>query len=633
MTSSTPQTPTGVPGGSQSTPARPITSVLIANRGEIAMRVVRTARELGIRSIAVYSDYDINSPAARHADEAYALEGTSMAATYMNQAALLEIARKSGADAIHPGYGFLSESAEFAQAVTDAGFIWLGPRPQAIAALGDKMQARAVALSVGVGMIPGTSTVTPDTAAAIGFPLLLKRADGGGGRGIERIDDAAALTTFLYEHAQRGDLSLYFAEKLVEKARHLETQCARDAYGNFAIVSTRDCSLQRRNQKLIEEAPAPFLPSAVERQISEWSRLLFEAVEYVGLGTVEFLFDGAQPYFLEVNPRLQVEHTVSEEVTGVDLVELQLRIAAGETLPELPPVHGHSIELRITSEDPANGLAPSSGTITRLDFPAGQGVRIDSGVCAGDSVSAMFDSMIAKVIVTAPTRERALAKADSALREMTLEGIATPISLYRDILATPEFRGLPAGTLGVYTQWLETEFLPSHCPASSEMVDGAAASPTGGSAEAGADPAAPLEREEAVIEIDGRRLKLAVPSGFLGGFGAPADAPKAPPQPLRKKSRSAGSRGGASDGALVAPGASIVIKTCVEVGQAVAEGDLLVVLEAMKMERYIRASEPGVVTAVHVEAGQNVAAGAPLLTVAPASAAETDATPESEDRP
>ena len=392
--------------------------VLIANRGEIALRVVRTVRDLGGTSILPYTPEDLLSPAAELADEAHALpEGSS----YTDAGAILDLARRTGADAIHPGYGFLSEHADFARAVMDAGITWVGPSPEAMEALGDKMSARATAERAGVAPVPGiTDSVTgPDAvidfASAHGYPVALKRTDGGGGRGITVLaSEEEVRSTPAFEAAAAGGGALIL-EKFVTAARHIETQCARDRHGAFAVVSTRDCTLQRRNQKLLEEAPAPYLPEGLDARLTGASRRLLEAVDYVGVATCEFLLtpDG-DLWFLEVNPRLQVEHCVSEEVTGVDLVEIQLRIAVGGRLGEIPAPRGHSVELRITCEDPARSLAPSTGAITRLRWPAGPGVRIESGVVEGDVVTPVFDPMLAKIVVTGSDRDQALRRARRA---------------------------------------------------------------------------------------------------------------------------------------------------------------------------------------------------------------------------
>ena len=463
--------------------------VLIANRGEIALRVVRTVRDLGGTSILPYTPEDLLSPAAELADEAHALpEGSS----YTDAAAILDLARRTGADAIHPGYGFLAERADFARAVMDADITWVGPSPEAMEALGDKMSARATAERAGVAPVPGiTDAVTgPDAvvdfAAAHGYPVALKRTDGGGGRGITVLaSEEEVRSTPAFEAAAAGGGALIL-EKFVTAARHIETQCARDRHGAFAVVSTRDCTLQRRNQKLLEEAPAPYLPEGLDARLTGASRRLLEAVDYVGVATCEFLLtpDG-DLWFLEVNPRLQVEHCVSEEVTGVDLVEIQLRIAVGGHLGEIPAPRGHSVELRITCEDPARSLAPSTGAITRLRWPAGPGVRIESGVVEGDVVTPVFDPMLAKIVVTGSDRDQALRRARRALHETVVEGVTVCTALHEHVLGREEFTAAdPRGGLGVTTRWIETEVLPA-------LADPDAAGPAPAPAPEGPPPAGP----------------------------------------------------------------------------------------------------------------------------------------------
>lgn len=580
-----------------------ISTLLVANRGEIAARIIRTARDLGIRSIAVYSTSDVDSPAVRLADEAYALEGSSLAETYLNGDALIDIAKRAGADAIHPGYGFLSEIPAFAQAVADAGLIWIGPKAATIDALGDKIGARRTAVAAGVNPVPGTNDPVSDMALVRnfatehGFPIVLKRSDGGGGRGIVIIRSRADIDEFASRHDMPGgDLGTYFIERFIESARHIETQCMADTHGNFAVVSTRDCSVQRRNQKLIEEAPAPFLPEGVEETVIEWSRALFTHTGYVGLGTCEFLLDSdGSVYFLEVNPRLQVEHTVSEEVTGLDLVEEQLRIASGEKLSQVPAVRGHSIELRITCEDPGADLAPTAGVITDLAWPSGPGVRIDTGVTAGDRISPDFDSMIAKLIVTGPTRTRAIARALRAISELTISGIATPAPLLTKILHDPDF----AEDFSVGTRWLETEVLPG-----ADFTPFEAAQ-----AEQAEEPTRTF-----TAQIDGRRHNITVPADLFSGAGA-----SRPVQPRRSSGRKESSAPAdgviVRDGLLVSPMQAIVVRLAVSEGQKVDEGDILLVLESMKMEKYVHATAAGTVAEILVEAGQNVPANTPLMKI------------------
>ena len=597
-----------------------LSRILIANRGEIALRIVRTARDLGATSIPPYTPEDLMSPAAELADESYALpEGSS----YTDAAALLEMARATGADAIHPGYGFLSEDADFARSIIDAGITWVGPSPEAMDALGDKMSARATAERAQVAPVPGITDSVTDAetviafAATHGYPVALKRTDGGGGRGITVLhNDDEVRTTPAFESAAQGGGTLIL-ERFVTAARHVETQCARDSHGSFAVVSTRDCSLQRRNQKLLEEAPAPFLPEGVHGRLVEASRRLLETVDYVGVATCEFLLTPeGEVWFLEVNPRLQVEHCVTEEVTGTDLVEVQLRIAQGGHLGQVNEPRGHSLELRITCEDPARGLAPSTGAITRLRWPAGPGVRIESGVTEGDVVTPLFDPMLAKIIITGASREQAIARARRALRETVVEGVTVCTALHSEVLARPDFTAPDeAGRLAVTTRWIENEVLP-------DLDDAAATSLTDGSAETVANP---RTRSSYIIELNGRRMQLTLPDGILApsnparGFSARSNRA----QPLRGRSGATrSSRGtapgetgnaGGEPGVIAAPMQAIVTRICVEPGQPVCQGDLLVVLESMKMENYVHAPSDGTISEIPVSAGRTVSAGDVLV--------------------
>ena len=601
-----------------------LSRILIANRGEIALRIVRTARDLGATSILPYTPEDLMSPAAELADEAYALpEGSS----YTDAAAVLELARATGADAIHPGYGFLSEDADFARSIIEAGITWVGPSPEAMDALGDKMSARATAERAEVAPVPGiTDSVTDadtviDFAAAHGYPVALKRTDGGGGRGITVLhNDDEVSSTPAFESAALGGGTLIL-ERFVTAARHIETQCARDSHGGFAVVSTRDCSLQRRNQKLLEEAPAPFLPEGVHDRLVEASRRLLETVDYVGVATCEFLLTPEDDlWFLEVNPRLQVEHCVSEEVTGTDLVEVQLRIAEGGHLGELNEPRGHSLELRITCEDPSRGLAPSTGAITRLRWPAGPGIRIESGVTEGDVVTPMFDPMLAKIVVTGATREQAIARARRALRETIVEGVTVCTSLPAEVLGRPAFTAPDeTGRLMVTTRWIENEVLPDLAGAGalSDSDDSPAVSET---------VANPRTRSSYIIELNGRRMQLTLPDGILApsnparGFSPRSNRA----QPLRGRSGGAArsARAGtpseteatsSEPGVIAAPMQAIVTRICVEPGQRVCQGDLLVVLESMKMENYVHAPSDGTISEIPVGAGRTVSAGDVLV--------------------
>ena len=582
---------------------RTINRILVANRGEIALRVIRTAKDMGISTVAVYADQDMTAPHTREADLALALDGDDAASTYLSADKLLQIAVESGADAIHPGYGFLSENPEFARAIENTGIAWIGPAPGVIEALGDKISARRVAQACGVDPVPGLSepvTARAEVEAFIaehGYPVVLKRADGGGGRGITVVRSGADLDLFFARHTDPADLGAHFVERFVEVARHVETQSARDSHGNFHVISTRDCSVQRRNQKLVEEAPAPFLPDGAHERLVEWSRALFEHVGYVGVGTCEFLLEpDGSIWFLEVNPRLQVEHPVSEEVTGIDLVREQIRVAQGLTLTPPPPPRGHSFEFRVTSEDPAADLTPSAGRLDEVHWPLGPGIRLELGIEAGDAVQTAFDSMIAKIIVTGSDREHALARARRALAEFSVHGVPTPVPVYRDIINDPDFCGV--GGFTVSTRWFETVFAPQHDY-----------SHLSGPAEA--EDTRDLPRQTYVIELDGRRMTLTLPEGM---FSAPSPAPR-PPQPLRSHRRAAAQSAPAvpaqgNPGDIVSPMQAIVVSLAVSNGDRVEEGQLVAVLEAMKMEKPLLAPRSGVVTGLGVSQGDTVGAGA-----------------------
>lgn len=585
-----------------------LSTILVANRGEIAARIIRTVHDMGLRAVAVYADQDIDSPAVGLADEAYALGGATISETYLNGDRILEIAKQAGADAIHPGYGFLSEVPEFADAVAEAGIAWIGPKGSTITQLGDKIGARRTAHAAGVSPVPGTNDPVKSVeeirsfASAHGFPIVAKRSDGGGGRGIVVLRSEADVDEFEARYGGKGgDLGAYFLEKFVESARHVETQCMADSHGNFAVVSTRDCSVQRRNQKLIEEAPSPFMPTGAEETMRAWSESLFRQTDYVGLGTCEFLLDSdGSVYFLEVNPRLQVEHTVSEEVTGLDLVAEQIRIASGEELSPVPEVRGHSIELRITSEDPGADLVPTAGTISALEWPTGHGIRVETGVRIGDTVSPDFDSMIAKLIVTGPDRPTTIARCLRALKELTIEGIATPKDLLASVLRHDDF----AKDFTVGTRWMETKYLPN-----ADLPAPFAGNQPGDNGDA---------RRSFVAEIDGKRHSISLPAEFFAfsGNGHPA-APARPQQLRRTGGRSAAATTGAAavaaDGVLSAPIQSIVVRIAVEVGQKVEKGDVLLVLESMKMEKYVHAPSAGTVSEIYVSQAQNIPAHTPLI--------------------
>ena len=580
-----------------------VNKLLVANRGEIALRVVRTAREMGIPTVAVYAEQDRHAQYVQMADDAYLLSGDTYKDTYLNEDLLIDILQRSGADAVHPGYGFLSEVASFAQKVIDAGAAWVGPNPEALVDLGDKITARRVATFAKVPPVPGISQSISDMRLLLdfahthGYPLMLKRTDGGGGRGITLVHNDDELRGFYMNHdaLQGGDLNEYFVERFIDKGRHVETQCGRDSHGNFTVYSTRDCSVQRRNQKLVEEAPAPFLPSDVTDQLETYSRRLFEAVDYEGLGTCEFMVtEQGKVYFLEVNPRLQVEHTVSEEVCGLDLVREQLTIANGGELTVNHPLRGHSFELRLTCEDPAKNLAPSSGTLASLRWPSGPGIRVDSGVVEGDTISPKFDSMMGKLVVTASDRAAAVARVRRALSELKVEGVPTPASLFEQIFNDDEFTAEHGVAYDVSTKWLERKYLNKE-----------AASSQGGQP-ASMSGASEVDKKESsetfVIEVNNRRVSLTVPNDIVANLtgGAKARDAKRAIQPLRgqglhhaqKKQQS----NDGQSGVIASPMQAVVTRINVAEGQQVAKGDLLVVLESMKMENYVYAPVKGTVT-------------------------------------
>ena len=599
-----------------------VNKLLVANRGEIALRVVRTAREMGIPTVAVYAEQDRHAQYVQMADDAYLLSGDTYKDTYLNEDLLIDILQRSGADAVHPGYGFLSEVATFAQKVIDAGAAWVGPNPKALVDLGDKITARRVATFAKVPPVPGISQSISDMRLLLdfahthGYPLMLKRTDGGGGRGITLVHNDDELRGFYMNHdaLQGGDLNEYFVERFIDKGRHVETQCGRDSHGNFTVYSTRDCSVQRRNQKLVEEAPAPFLSSEVTDQLETYSRRLFEAVDYEGLGTCEFMVtEQGKVYFLEVNPRLQVEHTVSEEVCGLDLVREQLTIANGGELTVNHPLRGHSFELRLTCEDPAKNLAPSSGTLASLRWPSGPGIRVDSGVVEGDTISPKFDSMMGKLVVTASDRAAAVARVRRALSELKVEGVPTPASLFEQIFNDDEFTAEHGVAYDVSTKWLERKYLNKE-----------AASSQGGQP-ASMSGASEVDKKESsetfVIEVNNRRVSLTVPNDIVANLtgGAKARDAKRAIQPLRgqglhhaqKKQQS----NDGQSGVIASPMQAVVTRVNVAEDQQVAKGDLLVVLESMKMENYVYAPVKGVVTKIFVGPAAGVEAGETLMTI------------------
>ncbi len=592
-------------------------SVLIANRGEIAVRIIRACADAGLRSVAVYADPDRDAPHVSLADEAYALGGSTARETYLDIAKIVDAALRSGAEAVHPGYGFLAENSDFARAVIDAGLTWIGPSPEAIDGLGDKVSARHIAQRAGAPLVPGTPdpVETADEVVAFaqehGLPVAIKAAFGGGGRGLKVARTLEEIPE-LFDSATREAVAAFgrgecFVERFLDKPRHVETQCLADAHGNVVVVSTRDCSLQRRHQKLVEEAPAPFLTDEQNARLIEASEAILKEAGYQGAGTCEFLVgvDGTIS-FLEVNTRLQVEHPVTEEVTGVDLVLEQFRVAAGGSIADLhPETRGHSIEFRINGEDPARNFMPAPGRISTLRFPSGPGVRVDAGVAQGDTVSGNFDSMIAKVIITGTTRDQALARARRALAEMTVEGIPTVLPFHRAVLDAPQFAAAD-GEFGVYTTWIESEY--------ADTV--ASLAPAGASAED--DEAEATER--VVVEVGGKRLEVVLPAS-LAQAGR-ASARKAGRRPMRRTGNG-GARSASTGTTLASPMQGTIVKVAVEEGVEVAEGDLVVVLEAMKMEQPLTAHRTGVVRSLTAVVGGGVSAGTVICDIV-----DVEVTPE-----
>lgn len=583
----------------------PITKVLIANRGEIAVRVIRAAKDAGIASVAIYADPDAESLFVKLADEAYALNGMTPAETYLDVTKVLDIAKESGADAIHPGYGFLAENADFAQSVIDAGLVWIGPPPAAIDGLGDKVKARHIAQRAGAPLVPGTPDPVADAAEVVAFaekhglPIAIKAAYGGGGRGLKVARTIEEIPE-LFESATREAVTAFgrgecFVERYLDKPRHVETQCLADAHGNVVVISTRDCSLQRRHQKLVEEAPAPFLTEAQNRRLYEASKAILREAGYVGAGTCEFLVgqDGVIS-FLEVNTRLQVEHPVSEEITGIDLVREMFRIANGEALGyDDPEIHGHSIEFRINAEDAGRNFMPAPGTLTVWQPPSGPGVRVDEGYKAGMAVPGSFDSLVAKIIVTGANREEALGRARRALGEAVLEGMPTVIPFHRAVLNDPAYTAAD-GKFLVHTRWIETEF------------SGEIEAYTGELGESEAP-----EKQTIVVEVGGKRLEVRLPASLSGPASTKAAGPKKP----AKRSRGGAKVKAPSSNAVTCPMQGTVVKVGVVEGDTVAEGDLVVVLEAMKMEQPINAHRAGVIKGLAVEAGQPVTSGYTLCEI------------------
>lgn len=586
--------------------SRKIIKILVANRGEIAIRVIRAARDAGIPSVAVYAEPDANAPFVSLADEAFALGGQNSAESYLVFDKILDAAKKSGANAIHPGYGFLSENGDFAEAVINAGLIWIGPSPQSIRDLGDKVTARHIAQRAKAPMAPGTKEPVKDVnevvafAEEFGLPIAIKAAFGGGGRGM-KVAYTKEEVPELYESATREALAAFgrgecFVERYMDKARHVECQVLADMHGNVIVAGTRDCSLQRRFQKLVEEAPAPFLTEEQRTTLHESAKRICKEAGYYGAGTVEYLVDSTGLInFLEVNTRLQVEHPVTEVTTGLDLVREQFRIAEGKELhiKQDPTPRGHAFEFRINGEDAGSNFMPAPGAITKYVEPSGPGVRMDSGVREGSVVGGQFDSMLAKLIVFGETREEALQRSRRALSEYVIEGMPTVVPFHRHIVENPAFVGDDTH-FDVYTKWIEEEWdnpIPPYVdPADAEEAEEA------------------TPNQKVVVEIDGRRVEIALPGDLaLAGGGAGGAKKKA------KKRRSGGSKAGVSGDAVAAPMQGTVIKVNVEEGQEVAEGEVVVVLEAMKMENPVKAHKSGVVTDLAVSAGEGVTKGSVMM--------------------
>ncbi|MCX2969217.1 MULTISPECIES: acetyl/propionyl/methylcrotonyl-CoA carboxylase subunit alpha [Streptomyces] len=582
--------------------------VLIANRGEIAVRVARACRDAGIASVAVYADPDRDALHVRVADEAFALGGDTPAASYLDIAKVLKAAADSGADAIHPGYGFLSENAEFAQAVLDAGLTWIGPPPQAIRDLGDKVAARHIAQRAGAPLVAGTKDPVAGAEEVVAFaeehglPIAIKAAFGGGGRGL-KVARTLEEVPELYDSAVREAVAAFgrgecFVERYLDRPRHVETQCLADRHGNVVVVSTRDCSLQRRHQKLVEEAPAPFLTDEQNAELYRASKAILREAGYVGAGTCEFLVgqDGTIS-FLEVNTRLQVEHPVTEEVTGIDLVREMFRIADGEELGyDDPPLRGHSFEFRINGEDPGRNFLPAPGTVTTFAPPSGPGVRLDAGVESGSVIGPAWDSLLAKLVVTGATRRQALQRAARALAEFDVEGMATAIPFHRAVVVDPAFapevHGREGQPFDVHTRWIETEFVNEIKPF------------TGGAA--GEEDEDEATRETVVVEVGGKRLEVSLPASLGMPLARAAVAGGAKPARRRAAKKSASA---ASGDALASPMQGTIVKVAVEEGQQVAEGELVVVLEAMKMEQPLNAHRAGTVKGLAAQVGASLSSG------------------------
>ncbi len=582
-------------------------TVLIANRGEIAIRVIRACRDAGLQSVAVYAEPDRDALHVRLADQAIALGGNTAAESYLVIDKIIDAAKQAGADAIHPGYGFLSENADFAQAVIDAGITWIGPSPDAIRSLGDKVSARHIAQRAGAPQVPGTPDPVKDSGEVVefakkhGLPVAIKAAFGGGGRGLKVARTIEEIPE-LFDSAVREAIAAFgrgecFVERYLDNPRHVETQCLADQHGNVVVVSTRDCSLQRRHQKLVEEAPAPFLTQAQLDELYSSSKAILKEAGYYNAGTCEFLIgvDGTIS-FLEVNTRLQVEHPVTEEVAGIDLVREQFRIAEGGVIDYADPVlRGHSIEFRINGEDPGRGFLPAPGALTVWNPPSGPGVRVDTGFQAGDVIGGNFDSLLAKLIVTGRDRQEALERSRRALDEFQVDGIATALTFHREVVRDPAFAPAnPDDAFTVHTRWIETEFnntIPAHSGAGSDIDE-------------------PAARESVVVEVGGKRIEVTLPAGLgasSGGGSSKAAGPK------KRGGKKAG--GGATGDSLTAPMQGTIVKVEVEEGQVVAAGDLIVVLEAMKMEQPLTAHKAGTITGLNAEAGTTVPTGTVLCEI------------------
>ncbi|MBU8742601.1 ATP-grasp domain-containing protein [Micrococcus luteus] len=597
---------------------RRFSRVLIANRGEIAVRIIRACQDEGLTSVAVYAEPDRDALHVKLADEAVALGGETAADSYLVIGKILDAAERAGADAVHPGYGFLSENADFARAVTDAGLVWIGPPAEAIDRLGDKVSARQLATKVGAPLAPGTTSPVTGTEEVVAFadefglPVAIKAAYGGGGRGIKVARTREEIPEF-YESAVREAVAAFgrgecFVERFLDKPRHVETQCLADVHGDVVVISTRDCSLQRRNQKLVEEAPAPFLTDEQNARLVESSKAILQEAGYVGAGTCEFLVgqDGTIS-FLEVNTRLQVEHPVSEEITGIDLVREQFRLARGEALGYTDPQpRGHSIEFRLNGEDPGRNFLPAPGRLTTFRMPSGPGVRVDSGVVEGETVSGAFDSMVAKLIVTGADRRQALQRAARALREAEIVGMPSVLPFHRAVVRDPAFAPEIAGSeepFSVHTRWIETEF--------ANHIEPSALTP--------AEPAPREARHTVTVEVNGKRVDVTLPTWgealhTISGAAQRAGAGRRRP----RGKRGAPVAAAVSTDALTAPMQGTVVKVAAENGQTVAEGDLIVVVEAMKMEQPLAAHRAGVVSGLEVEPGQTVTAGTVVATIADA---------------